>query len=572
MAAGKNTDGRLEVFARGQDNALWHTYQTSAGGAQWSQWSSLGGSLTSDPVVAPNSDGTLDVFALSTDTAIWHIRQTSAANSTSYSAWASLGGQGMNDPAVGINADGRLEVFIETTGYNLWHVWQTSPGGAWATGTEIGGSLYGGPSVATNSDGRLMVFTGDTDGKYWWIIQNSLGDTTYSSWFCLLGGTVSPPLTATNADGTIELFAIHPDKSVWTSTQEGAGSYNWSDWTSLGGAISSNLAVAADASGTLELFGAGTDNALWYTAQSSPGGSWSTWASLGSVLENSPQAALDSNNLLQVFAEGSDNGVWNIGQSAPGVWFGPAALPAISSSGTLTPVWRGSSNFSSNMFVSIYGSNLATTTQSWNNAFTGSNAPTNLGGVSVTVNNIPAYIQYVSPTQINIDAPDDTATGPVNVVVTNSAGASNAGTATRAEVSPTLLSTPQFSSGSNYYVVAQTPDFSTFIGPANLVSGSNFEAATPGSTVIIYATGCGPTNPATQAGVLAAQNSPITLPYQLQIGGATANVTFAGVVAGTVGLYQFNVVIPNVAAGDQPISLTVNGVSNAQNLLITIGQ
>jgi uncharacterized protein (TIGR03437 family) len=144
--------------------------------------------------------------------------------------------------------------------------------------------------------------------------------------------------------------------------------------------------------------------------------------------------------------------------------------------------------------------------------------------------------------------------------------------ATRAQVSPTLLSVPQFSSGSTYYVVAQTPDFSTFIGPPNLVQGGNFEAANPGNTVIIFATGCGPTNPATQPGTLAAQNSTLTMPYQLTIGGTQANVTFAGIVQGTVGLYQFNVVIPNVPAGDQPIILTVNGVPNAQNLMITIGQ
>ncbi len=120
--------------------------------------------------------------------------------------------------------------------------------------------------------------------------------------------------------------------------------------------------------------------------------------------------------------------------------------------------------------------------------------------------------------------------------------------------------------------MAQTPDFSTFIGPPNLVQGSTFAPAHPGNTVIVFATGCGPTTPATQAGVLAAQNSPLASPYQVTIGGVPATVSFAGMVQGTVGLYQFNIVIPNVPAGDQPIALTVNGVSNAQNLMITVGQ
>jgi uncharacterized protein (TIGR03437 family) len=64
----------------------------------------------------------------------------------------------------------------------------------------------------------------------------------------------------------------------------------------------------------------------------------------------------------------------------------------------------------------------------------------------------------------------------------------------------------------------------------------------------------------------------MTLPYALRIGGVQATVTFAGIVGGTIGLYQFNVVVPNVAAGDQPIELMVDGVPNAQNLTIVIGR
>jgi uncharacterized protein (TIGR03437 family) len=43
-------------------------------------------------------------------------------------------------------------------------------------------------------------------------------------------------------------------------------------------------------------------------------------------------------------------------------------------------------------------------------------------------------------------------------------------------------------------------------------------------------------------------------------------------LAGTVGLYQFNVVIPNVPPGDQTIELIVGSTPNAQNLVIGIGQ
>src|SRR5580692_4040669 len=73
-AVAKNTDGRLEVFVRWEDNSVYHIFQTAAGSSQWSSWSALGGTVASNPAVAVNADGTLDVFALGADNAVWHTR------------------------------------------------------------------------------------------------------------------------------------------------------------------------------------------------------------------------------------------------------------------------------------------------------------------------------------------------------------------------------------------------------------------------------------------------------------------------------------------------------------------
>lgn len=245
--------------------------------------------------------------------------------------------------------------------------------------------------------------------------------------------------------------------------------------------------------------------------------------------------------------------------------------PTISTTNALTPSFSGRAGFGSNMYVEIYGTNLSTSTRVWGGSdFNGPRAPTVLDGVSVTVNGRPAFVYYISPTQININTPEDTATGPVNIQVTNSLGVSNVGVATRARVSPTLHSIPLFASQGRTHVVAQTPDFRSFIGPPGMVTGVNFNRARPGDRVIIYALGCGPTNPPTEAGVAAAQNSALALPFELRIGGQRAEVAFAGVAAGTIGLYQLNVTIPPVPGGDQPIELTVDGLSNSQNLHIAI--
>lgn len=251
----------------------------------------------------------------------------------------------------------------------------------------------------------------------------------------------------------------------------------------------------------------------------------------------------------------------------------PPPVPAVRNTNPVLASFLGAAGFSSNTYVEIYGSNFSTTSRLWAGSdFSGSNAPTSLDGVSVTVNGKPAFVYYISPGQININTPEDTATGPVQIQVKTPLGASNVVSANRSRLSPTLQSVPQFNIGGKQYVVALTPDFASYIGRPNMLQGVSFIPARPGDTISIYALGCGQTSPPTQAGVIAAQGSPLASPFQVRIGGIPATVPFAGMVGGSIGLYQFNVVIPTVAAGDQPIELIVDGVSNGQNLLIVIGQ
>ncbi|MFE2751514.1 hypothetical protein ACFXGA_05870, partial [Actinosynnema sp. NPDC059335] len=79
QAVGRNADGRIEVFARGGDGALWHIWQTAPNNG-WSGWQSLGGYITSPPVVMNNADGRLEVFVVGGDNALWHIWQTAPNN------------------------------------------------------------------------------------------------------------------------------------------------------------------------------------------------------------------------------------------------------------------------------------------------------------------------------------------------------------------------------------------------------------------------------------------------------------------------------------------------------------
>ena len=59
---------------------------------------------------------------------------------------------------------------------------------------------------------------------------------------------------------------------------------------------------------------------------------------------------------------------------------------------------------------------------------------------------------------------------------------------------------------------------------------------------------------------------------QVFIGGQQATVQFAGLVQGFLGLYQFNVVVPNVAANDAtPFTFMLNGAAGTQSLILAIG-
>jgi hypothetical protein len=89
----------------------------------------------------------------------------------------------------------------------------------------------------------------------------------------------------------------------------------------------------------------------------------------------------------------------------------------------ITSVLNGASyqpGIASAALVSIIGTNLSQTNRSWQDSdFVDGQLPTSLDGVSVTINGISAYVQYISATQINVVAPDDSTTGLVSVQVTN---------------------------------------------------------------------------------------------------------------------------------------------------------
>jgi uncharacterized protein (TIGR03437 family) len=129
--------------------------------------------------------------------------------------------------------------------------------------------------------------------------------------------------------------------------------------------------------------------------------------------------------------------------------------------------------------------------------------PTSLGGTTVTINGKAAYLSFVSPGQINLQAPDDTATGVVPVVVTTSAG--------NATSSVTLFPySPAFDLLDSMHVAAiiiRSDGSGAYgggaydiVGPDGNCFGYYTVSAKAGDLGEIFGVGFGPTTPTVPAG------------------------------------------------------------------------
>lgn len=242
--------------------------------------------------------------------------------------------------------------------------------------------------------------------------------------------------------------------------------------------------------------------------------------------------------------------------------------PANGASAPLTPVVTSVSNSASgapgtsgSSLITIQGSNLSKTTRGWAASdFVGGSLPTQLDGVSVMVNGLAAYPNYISPTQINIVTPDDSTTGPVLVTVSNSQGTSKAFTVTKSDPMPAF-----FTVGSKY--ISATHANGTPVGPPSL--GSGFTPAAPGETIQLYGTGFGAVVMPAGAAVLAAP-SMVVNQVTVTFDGFPAAVSYAGLIAN--GLDQVNVTVPSgpFADSDMLVQATVSGVKTNGILAVPV--
>jgi uncharacterized protein (TIGR03437 family) len=273
--------------------------------------------------------------------------------------------------------------------------------------------------------------------------------------------------------------------------------------------------------------------------------------------------AVDLSNGNVYIADSGNNVIRQLAPTVPAV---TAGVFTASGFGGFTSIAPGS-------WIEIYGGNLAFDRRSWAASdFQGTAAPTSLNGTSVTVGGQTAYVDYISGTQINALVPSNVSLGQQPVVVKNTAGSSASFNVTVNAVQPGLLAVPSFKIGSTQYAVALTTDGKSYLLPPGAIAGLSTQRATVGQTIVLYGVGFGPVSPSVPDGQPAPAQTALTTALHVFIGGVEAQVRYAGLNPGSYGLYQFNVVVPQVSAGDQvPLTFTLGGASGAQTLYIPIG-
>jgi uncharacterized protein (TIGR03437 family) len=212
-------------------------------------------------------------------------------------------------------------------------------------------------------------------------------------------------------------------------------------------------------------------------------------------------------------------------------------------------------------WISIFGQNLAASTRVLTATdLVNGNLPNTLGGVSVQIGDQAAFMDYISPTQINVQAPALSGANVAQVVVSTAGGASDAVAAALQPILPAFFA-------SQSYVAAVRADGVLITGIASTASGTT-SAAKPGDLVSLFGTGFGATTPDVAPGLVGQTAAPLINDVTITIGGAPAIRSFAGLSA--AGLYQFNITVPGLSDGDHEVIARIAGQVTPSGILLKI--
>ena len=238
-----------------------------------------------------------------------------------------------------------------------------------------------------------------------------------------------------------------------------------------------------------------------------------------------PQGAatdpLTGDFFFSTFSTTGVNEVYEVSLNSPGV------APAITG---IVNAASSTSQLSPGLPAAIYGANF------------GSNS----ANVEVSVGNATAPVLLAAPTQLTVQIPFEVPAGATAATVTVN------GTPSVAFPITLLATAPALETDAGLALVQTSSS-----NPVTLMAPAH-----PGDVLTAYATGLGPTTPATPTGV-ATNGAPVATLPTLTVGGVKATVNSAAIVAGQEGVYQAAFIVPPGVQGTTPMVLSSGGQDSA---------
>jgi len=223
--------------------------------------------------------------------------------------------------------------------------------------------------------------------------------------------------------------------------------------------------------------------------------------------------------------------------------------PAYSAAGIVNASDYSAGPFAPNSVLTIFGENFSFTTEGLTEQnIVSATLPTQLGDISVYIDNTIVPLLYVSPGQINFLVPTNEIAGDVPLRV----------------VRPALFASP------GGYALAQ--DYN-----AQSATVTAATPAAPGDLIVLYATGLGATQPLPLTGEIPEYGGSIQpsalSSFQVLLNGQALNpstVPYAGLTPGFAGLYQVNFYLPQNCPANPQIQLAVGSQLSAAGINLAV--
>ncbi len=214
--------------------------------------------------------------------------------------------------------------------------------------------------------------------------------------------------------------------------------------------------------------------------------------------------------------------------------------------------------FAPNDVLAIFGTNLSWSEQALGagDILSGS-LPWQLGNGEVLVDNWPAPLYYVSPSQINFMVPSNLGPGDVTIQVVREGVIGPPVTVTLVDAAPELFEL-------NGYAIATHLDYS-------LITTDN--PAHGGEIVVLYGAGFGQTVPNVGVGEIPDAAARVVGDVSVLLNGTAVDsgeILYAGVTPGCAGLYQINLTLPDAPGSDPEIRVAMGAQTSRAGLLLAV--